>query len=69
MAALKPGELEYHNQQVQKHLNTTVFNAGGCSSYYLDQNGRNFAAWPWSLGALMRKLNTFSLRDYDSVAL
>ncbi|MDC0661427.1 hypothetical protein [Marinobacter sp. SS21] len=23
-----------------------LVNAGGCSSYYLDQNGRNSAAWP-----------------------
>ncbi len=67
--SIKPGVLKHHNRQVQKHLKTTVFNAGGCSSYYLDQNGRNFAAWPWSLSKLKRRLNTFSLRDYDSVAL
>ena len=50
---------------MQKNLQTTVFNAGGCSSYYLDQNGRNFAAWPWSLNTLKRRLNAFRLKDYE----
>ncbi|TBW57685.1 NAD(P)/FAD-dependent oxidoreductase [Marinobacter halodurans] len=57
--------LRKHNRKVQKHLQTTVFNAGGCRSYYLDQNGRNFAAWPWSLKALKRRLSVFELKDYD----
>ncbi len=57
--------LRAHNELVQKHLQTTVFNSGGCRSYYLDQNGRNFAAWPWSLAALKQRLSAFSLADYD----
>ena len=65
--SVKPSVLRKHNDRVQKHLQTTVFNAGGCSSYYLDQNGRNFAAWPWSLGTLKRRLNVFELGDYDVV--
>ncbi|MEQ9544527.1 MAG: NAD(P)/FAD-dependent oxidoreductase [Marinobacter sp.] len=63
--SIKRSVLKQHNQRVQKNLQTTVFNAGGCSSYYLDQNGRNFAAWPWSLSALKRRLNVFKLKDYD----
>ncbi|MDV3504646.1 NAD(P)/FAD-dependent oxidoreductase [Marinobacter sp. M-5] len=62
---VKPSVLKQHNERVQKNLQTTVFNAGGCSSYYLDQNGRNFAAWPWSLSALKRRLNAFRLKDYE----
>ncbi|MGB1949427.1 MAG: flavin-containing monooxygenase [Marinobacter sp.] len=62
---VKPSVLKQHNERVQKNLQTTVFNAGGCSSYYLDQNGRNFAAWPWSLNTLKRRLNAFRLKDYE----
>ncbi|ROT98177.1 NAD(P)/FAD-dependent oxidoreductase [Marinobacter sp. R17] len=62
---IKRKVLKKHNRKVQKNLQTTVFNAGGCSSYYLDQNGRNFAAWPWSLKTLKRRLNVFELKDYD----
>ncbi|MDX1457190.1 MAG: NAD(P)/FAD-dependent oxidoreductase [Marinobacter sp.] len=64
---INPSVLRKHNERVQRNLQTTVFNAGGCSSYYLDQNGRNFAAWPWSLSALKRRLNVFNLKDYDVV--
>ena len=57
--------LKSHNDKVQKHLKTTVFNSGGCKSYYLDQNGRNFAAWPWSLAELKKQLRTFNLPAYE----
>lgn len=63
--SIRPDVLATHNARVQKHLQGTVFNSGGCRSYYLDQNGRNFAAWPWSLAELKRRLSVFSLSDYD----
>lgn len=59
--------LQKHNDKVQQHLKTTVFNSGGCKSYYLDKNGRNFAAWPWSLAALKKHLSYFKLSDYDLI--
>lgn len=62
---IKPTVLRHHNQEVQKHLQTTVFNSGGCKSYYLDANGRNFAAWPWSLATLKQRLSKLNLQDYD----
>lgn len=65
--AIKPDVLKQHNDKVQAHLKTTVFNSGGCKSYYLDENGRNFAAWPWSLAALRKRLSAFSLADYEVV--
>lgn len=64
--SIKPQVLKHHNELVQKHLKTTVFNAGGCQSYYLDANGRNFAAWPWSLKKLKARLSALNLRDYDA---
>ncbi|MCG8611720.1 MAG: NAD(P)/FAD-dependent oxidoreductase [Pseudomonadales bacterium] len=62
---IKSDVIKAHNEKVQKHLQTTVFNSGGCKSYYLDQNGRNFAAWPWSLATLKKRLLSFDLADYD----
>lgn len=62
---IKPEVLKAHNDKVQKHLKTTVFNAGGCKSYYLDANGRNFAAWPWSLKQLKARLKQLNLDDYQ----
>jgi len=63
--SIRSDVLRQHNAKVQKHLKSTVFNSGGCKSYYLDQNGRNFAAWPWSLAELKRRLSVFDLDDYD----
>jgi hypothetical protein len=57
--------IKKHNDLVQQHLKTTVFNAGGCKSYYLDANGRNFAAWPWSLKQLKQRLKRMDLNDYQ----
>ena len=65
--AVKPDVLRRHNRSVQKHLKSTVFNSGGCKSYYLDQNGRNFAAWPWSLKKLRKRLRALDLDDYDLI--
>lgn len=65
---VKKDVVRQYNQKVQKHLQTTVFNSGGCKSYYLDQNGRNFAAWPWSLKKLKQQLSELNLKNYDIVA-
>lgn len=64
---IKKQVIDYHNIRVQKNLENTVFNSGGCKSYYLDQNGRNFAAWPWSLAELKDKLKSFDLTQYEIV--
>lgn len=57
--------LAAHNVRVQEQLQGTVFNSGGCRSYYLDANGRNFAAWPWSLAELKRRLSRFEPAEYE----
>ncbi|MCS4297883.1 NAD(P)-binding domain-containing protein [Acinetobacter guillouiae] len=62
---IKADVLAQHNKRLQKHLKTTVFNAGGCKSYYLDENGRNFAAWPWSLQQLRNQLKQLDLNHYS----
>lgn len=53
-----------YNKRVQRDLQGTVWNSGGCSSYYLDEQGRNFAAWPWTVPALREKLQRFDMENY-----
>lgn len=62
---VKSSVLQRHNHKLQKQLQSTVFNQGGCKSYYLDENGRNFAAWPWSLKRLKQQLKQINLDHYD----
>jgi cation diffusion facilitator CzcD-associated flavoprotein CzcO len=37
---------EAYNAHLQSRLDGTVWNTGGCSSWYLDANGRNATIWP-----------------------
>ncbi|MGW4480845.1 flavin-containing monooxygenase [Rhodococcus triatomae] len=53
------------NADVQQALATTVYNAGGCQSYFLDVNGRNSFNWPWSTGRMVQRLNEFDERAYE----
>ena len=53
------------NERVQSALSTTVFNAGGCASYYLDANGRNSSIYPWTTIDLRRRLRRFDRAQYE----
>ena len=54
------------NAEVQAAVVTTVYNAGGCSSYYLDAHGRNSTIWPWSTTSLVERVGRFDPRAYDA---
>jgi cation diffusion facilitator CzcD-associated flavoprotein CzcO len=56
------------NAEVQSRLAGTVWNAGGCMSYYLDVNGRNSTMFPGSTFELRRRLGSFDLADYTAFA-
>ena len=55
-----------YNSKVQKALQGTVWNTGGCSSYYIDRNGRNSIGFPWSSGTMQRLLQHFDVESYDT---
>ncbi len=52
------------NDEVQQALQGTVWNIGGCSSYFIDANGRNSTVWPWSTFEMKRRMARFNLKDY-----
>lgn len=57
-------EQERYNREVQAALQGTVWNAGGCASYYIDANGRNSTIYPWSTVDMRRRLSHFDRRCY-----
>ncbi|MGW7427880.1 flavin-containing monooxygenase [Streptomyces sp. NPDC054813] len=61
---VRPAVQAAYNTAVQEALRTTVYNAGGCSSYYFHSSGRNTFCWPWSTGRLTRSLNRFDAAAY-----
>jgi len=59
-----PIRLAEYNDRVQAALKDSVWNRGGCSSYFIDRNGRNSTAWPWSTLEMRRQLSQFNLDEY-----
>ncbi|MEY9966749.1 cation diffusion facilitator CzcD-associated flavoprotein CzcO [Streptacidiphilus sp. MAP12-16] len=65
---VRPAVQAAHNTAVQEALRTTVYNSGGCTSYYFSPSGRNTFAWPWSTRRLVRRLSRFDPDSYTSYA-
>ncbi len=59
-----PENIQQYNAEIQHALQTTVWNKGGCQSYFLDRNGRNSVAWPWTTFKLKQQLQHFNLDEY-----
>ena len=55
-----------YNQKVQGALQKTVWNNGGCTSYFLDANGRNNLAWPWTTFKMRLQFLRFNLANFIS---
>ena len=54
-----------YNNKVQQALQSTIWNSGGCTSYFIDKTGRNSTNWPWTTFTLRRRLRRFNLKDYN----
>lgn len=54
-----------YNRRLQRRMRRTVWTTGGCSSWYLDEHGRNTTLWPRTTLAFRRALRTFDAEAYD----
>jgi cation diffusion facilitator CzcD-associated flavoprotein CzcO len=52
------------NERVQHRLQGTVWNTGGCASWYLDANGKNTTIWPGFTWPFRRRTRRFRAADY-----
>ena len=55
---------QHYNEKIQNDLQNTVWNTGGCSSYYIDNNGKNSIGFPWSTFKLRKLLAQFDRSSY-----
>lgn len=53
---------------VQRKLGSTVWNTGGCQSWYLDKNGRNSTLWPGFTFTFARRVEPFDPKEYIPIA-
>ena len=53
------------NARIQKRLRGTVWNTGGCASWYLDENGKNTTIWPGFTWPYRQETRHFEPADYQ----
>ncbi len=51
-------------ESTDRKLAGSVWNVGGCSSYYLSASGRNFTFWPGLNASFRRRMRRFDAADY-----
>lgn len=62
----KQAAQDAYNEKVQKGLVGTVWNAGGCASWYKDKHGRNSTLWPTFTFLFRRMVRTFPIEAYET---
>ncbi|UQX01524.1 NAD(P)/FAD-dependent oxidoreductase [Streptomyces sp. RerS4] len=65
--AVRPSAVNHWNRQVQARMERTVWNTGGCTSWYLDAQGRNTTVWPGTTGEFRKETRNVDLSEYEVV--
>ncbi|MFD0070693.1 flavin-containing monooxygenase, partial [Streptomyces sp. NPDC127574] len=60
----RPAAVDAWNDRVQERMKRTVWNTGGCTSWYLDAAGRNTTIWPGTTGEFRRATRRVDLAEY-----
>ena len=61
---VRPDALAAFNEDIQAKVAGTVWNTGGCQSWYLDKQGRNTSLWPDFTFVFRRKTHRFDPEHY-----
>jgi cation diffusion facilitator CzcD-associated flavoprotein CzcO len=61
---VRPEVYDRYNAETDRRLADSVWNAGGCQSWYLDSNGRNGVWWPGFTWRLWQKTRRFDRASY-----
>ena len=56
------------NDAIQRRMPPTVWNSGGCASWYIDKNGRNTTIWPDFTWKFRRLTKEFDIAAYEAVS-
>ncbi|MGP3971606.1 flavin-containing monooxygenase [Streptomyces sp. 6N223] len=61
----RPAAVRAWNDRLQRRLSRSVWNTGGCDSWYLDRHGRNTTVWPGTTIAFQRATRAVDLAEYE----
>lgn len=65
---LKPEAQRIYNQEIQEKLSRTVWQTGGCVSWYQMKNGKNVTLWPGFTFSFMQRTQKFDPEKYEIVS-
>jgi hypothetical protein len=65
VADVKPEAQAASTREVQDRLKGSVWNTGGCASWYLDDQGRNAVIWPGFTWPYKRRTLHFDAGSYE----
>jgi hypothetical protein len=63
----RPGAVSAWTLRVQERMKRTVWDTGGCTSWYMDANGRNTTIWPGTTTEFRRATRRVDLAEYELV--
>lgn len=63
----RPEAQKRWNDEVQRQLQGSVWQTGGCASWYLDQHGNNVTLWPDFTFRFKAETSTFDPAEYETV--
>ncbi|SEK54003.1 flavin-containing monooxygenase [Rhodococcus maanshanensis] len=61
-----PAAQARYNERIADQLASTVWNTGGCSSWYLDKEGRNSVMWPTFTFRYRSRTKRFDAENYQT---
>ena len=61
---VRAGAQAAYNAELQERLERTVWNSGGCGSWYFDRTGRNSIQWPGLTFEFRRRTRSFDAAAY-----
>jgi cation diffusion facilitator CzcD-associated flavoprotein CzcO len=61
---VRPEVYEAFNRETDRRLGASVWNQGGCASWYIDPNGRNGVWWPGFTWRLWQRTRRFDRGNY-----
>jgi cation diffusion facilitator CzcD-associated flavoprotein CzcO len=68
VAEVRPEAQEAYNADIQRRLHGTVWTSGGCTSWYLDEKGRDTVQWPGGTRRYRRLMERFDEGVYELAA-
>ncbi|MGW7355993.1 flavin-containing monooxygenase [Streptomyces sp. NPDC054802] len=63
----RPSSVHAWNRRVQERMKRTVWNTGGCTSWYLDASGRNTTIWPGTTTEFRNATRHVDLAEYEVI--